>query len=145
MLLWGLDGVDSAPIEITVPVGKGPVPTGVVVHPTRRPIEPVLIEGIPVSAVERSILDGCALLAEELIELAYDRACRRGLTKPERVAEILNNEGHSGVPGRLKLIRILEGRKGDNPSGSPAEALALRLMRRAGDRGTGTSVRRRSA
>lgn len=37
LLFWGMDGISSAPIEITVPFGNLPIPEGVVVHRTRRP------------------------------------------------------------------------------------------------------------
>jgi very-short-patch-repair endonuclease len=132
MVLWGLDGLTTAPIEITVPVGKGPTPQGVTVHRTRRPILPTACDGIPVTTVERTLLDVAAVVTATLVEVAYDSAVRRSLTTPDKVARTLSEEGHWGVPGRAKVIAILDQRRPGRAAGSPPETILLRHLRKAG-------------
>src|SRR5687767_11918113 len=57
ILQWGLDGLASAPIEITMPYGNLAVPDLVVVHRSRRVEKPVYLGGIATSSVERALLE----------------------------------------------------------------------------------------
>jgi predicted transcriptional regulator of viral defense system len=59
MVLWGLDGISSAPVEITMPFGNLGFPEGAIIHRTRRDQEPAEVRGIPVTTVERTLLS-CA-------------------------------------------------------------------------------------
>lgn len=131
-VLWGLDGVTNAPIEITVPMGKGPVPAGVIVHRTRRPIEPTVVRGIPVTSVERTILDLAWDLPPVIIEQAYDSALRRRLTTPLKMADCVSEKGTAGVRGVRKVVVLLDARRPGRPTGSPLESFLLNKMRRAG-------------
>lgn len=49
LLFWGMDGISSAPIEITVPFENLPIPEGVVVHRTRRPVESATVRTVPIT------------------------------------------------------------------------------------------------
>jgi very-short-patch-repair endonuclease len=130
--LWGLQGVPFAPIELTVPVAHLPTPGGVIVHRTRRPFEPMVVDAIPVTPVERSIVDSAAYLSTAAVEQLYDSAIRQKLTTPAKVVECLEVCCRMGIKGRSKVIRVLDGRRSGSPLGSPAETAILRRMRLAG-------------
>jgi very-short-patch-repair endonuclease len=131
-VLWGLDGFDKAPIEITVPMGKGPVPDGTIVHRTRRPFAPAVVDAIPVTSVERTILDNAWSMPSTIVEQQYESALRKRLTTPTRVAECVVEHGGFGVRGVNKILRVLDARRPGRPTGSPAETLLLTRMRQAG-------------
>ncbi|HUP15546.1 MAG TPA: DUF559 domain-containing protein [Acidimicrobiia bacterium] len=132
VVLHRLDGIDSAPIEITVPYGKRPEPQGVIVHRTRRHIDPVVVDAIPVTPPERTTLDIAWLHPSSTVELVYESAVRRGLTTPSLVADLVATQGGWGVRGTRKVLRILDARRPGPPTGSPAETMLLRRMRAAG-------------
>jgi very-short-patch-repair endonuclease len=131
-VLWGLDGFATAPIEITVPMGKGPTPERAIVHRTRRPIEPVYVDAIPVTPVERTILDNAWSMPPSIVEQQYESGLRKRLTTPARLADCVVEQGGFGVRGANKIIRILDARRPGRPTGSPAETFLLTHLRRAG-------------
>lgn len=132
VVLLGLDGIQSAPIEITVPYGKRPEPHGVIVHRTRRPIEPIVVDAIPVTPPERATLDIAWSHPSSIVELVYESALRRGMTTPSLVADLVATQGGWGVRGTGKVLRILDARRPGPPTGSPAETMLLRRMRVGG-------------
>lgn len=132
VVLHGLDGIQRAPIEITVPYGKRPEPRGVIVHRTRRPIEPMIVHAIPVTGPERTTLDIAWSHPSSIVELVYESSIRLGLTTPSLVADLVALQGGWGVRGTGKVLRILDARKTRHPTGSPAETILLRRMRLAG-------------
>ena len=132
VVLLGLDGIKVAPLEITVPYGKRPEPAGVIVHRTRRHIDPMVVEGIPVTPPERTTLDIAWSHPSSIVEIVYESALRKGMTTPSRVADLVALQGGWGVRGSGKVLRILDGRKQGPPTGSPAETMLLRRMRAAG-------------
>ena len=131
-VLWGLDGFEVAPIEVTVPMGKGPTPENTIVHRTRRPIVPVIVDSIPVTTVERTILDNAWSMPAKIIEQQYESSLRKRLTTPAKVADCVVEFGGFGVRGVNKILRILDARRPGRPTGSPAETLLLTHLRRAG-------------
>ena len=130
--LWGLEGIVYPRIEVTVPNGHLPVPEGVLVHRTRRAQEGTVVEGIPVTSVERTILDSAWYLAYPLIEQLYDSAVRQRLTTSVQMADCVGEFGKKGVRGRSKVLRVLDDRRHGGLLGSPAETRILRRMRLAG-------------
>lgn len=98
--LWEMDGIRSAPVEITMPFGNLAVPEGVLVHRSRRPTPFARAHGVPVSGPERTILEGSASLPDIIIGKALDSAIRNDLTSVERVSMVLSAEGGRGVRGR---------------------------------------------
>lgn len=131
-LLFDLDGIDSAPIEVTVPYAQRPEPMGVIVHRTRRPITGRMVDAIPVAPVERVILDIAWSHPSLIVEQVYESAIRRRLTTSAGVAELVAEQGTFGVRGVGKLLRVLDARRVGPATGSPAESLLLRRMRDAG-------------
>jgi hypothetical protein len=131
LLLWGLDGISSAPVEITMPFGSLPSPEGVVVHRTRRARERGVRSGIPVTTVERTLLDCSALLPRILIGKALDSAIRRNLTTVDRVYDLLVAKGGRGVKGTRALRWVVQERIHDTATGSGSEFELLYHMQLA--------------
>ena len=132
VVMLGLDGVREAPLEITVPYGKRPEPSGVIVHRTRRHVDPMIVDGIAVTPPERTTLDIAWSHPSSTVELVYESALRKGMTTPSRVADLVALQGGWGVRGTRKVLRILDSRRPGPPTGSPAETMLLRRMRLAG-------------
>lgn len=130
--LWSMEGIDHAPIEVTVPFGHLPVPEGIIVHRTRRLQEGTVVAGIPVTTPERTILDTARFAPTPVVEQVYDSGIRKRLITMESMAQCLNDFGTRGVRGRTKVLRVLEDRLEGNPLGSPAETAVLRHLRQAG-------------
>lgn len=133
LVLWRLDGISSAPVEITVPFTHGPVPKGTIVHRTRRPVDGTIVRGIPVSSVERTLLDLCSILKPGVVTKAVESAIRMRLTTEDRLWEFLKAVGGRGVKGTKLMRRILSERRSDTATGSGAETEALLLMRKSGE------------
>ena len=129
-VLWGLDGVTGRMLELTVPVSKSPIPDGVIVHRTRRRLPLRLIESIPVTDVERTLLDLAANLPPIVLEKAMMSAFHRRLTSPDMLALRLSQYGGRGIKGTKKLRRAL-GLVDDGITGSPSEVDLMSLMRAA--------------
>ncbi len=109
MLLWGLDGVSSAPVEVTVPHSHGPVPDHVIVHRSRRPIPIIDVDRIPCTTVERTLLDLSASLPPRLLEKATLSALYNKLTNYDRLWDGLARFGGRGVGGTRRFRAILRG------------------------------------
>lgn len=132
LVVWGLDGIGAAPLEITVPVTHRPVPAGVLVHRTRRPVPVAHCGGIDVTTVERTILDVASCLPPVVVEKAFESAVRKGLTTATKVELFVRAQGGKGVRGSTALKEILAERAPGRAAGSPAEVELLRALRRAG-------------
>ncbi|HJR87089.1 MAG TPA: DUF559 domain-containing protein [Acidimicrobiia bacterium] len=130
--LWGLEGIIYPRIEVTVPNGHLPIPDDILVHRTRRLQEGTVVEGIPVTTVERTILDCAWYLALPMVEQLYDSAIRKRLTTSTRIADCVGEFGKKGVRGRSRVLRVLDDRRSGGLLGSPAESRILRKMRLAG-------------
>ncbi len=128
--LWGLDGVNRNVIEVTVPYTEGPVPMGFLVHRTRRVLQGVAIDSIPVTSIERTVLDLSAVLPDSILEKALMSALRENLTTADRIAAVITEQGGRGVRGTKKVRRVLA-RVGDGVPGSPSEVDVRRLIRAA--------------
>jgi hypothetical protein len=132
LVLWGLDGISSAPTEVTAPYTHGPVPDRTIVHRSRRPPESTSINGIPVTTIERTLLDCCSVLLPLAATKAFESAFRRRLTTVDRMYAFLKAEGGRGVKGTKMARRILDNRRDDTTTDSGSETEALYLMRNAG-------------
>jgi hypothetical protein len=135
--LRGYDGAEShSIIELTVPIGHGPVPHGVIVHRTRR-LDPTLtavIGGIPVSSANQTLLEYAWLVKVDLlVERAVENALLRGDTSEASLWRFLATCG-PGVPGVRRLRRVLERRAGGRPARSGFEVIVFDILREAGIR-----------
>lgn len=131
LVLWGLDGIKTAPIELTVKYSALPIPDGVVVHRTRRLQDVAEVDGIPVTSVERTLLDCSALLPRLIVGKALDSAIRRSLTDIDGVYDMLVERGGRGVRGTRTLRWVLRERLHEIATGSGSEFELLYHMQMA--------------
>ncbi|MGH2687029.1 MAG: type IV toxin-antitoxin system AbiEi family antitoxin domain-containing protein, partial [Actinomycetota bacterium] len=128
--LWSLDGVGERLLEISLPTGRRM--SGVSVHRSRRDDDRDIthIDGIRVTAIERTILDLSGVVSPRGTALALDDALRRRLTSPARVAEVLERRGSRGRPGMAALRELLARRgDGDGLVESRLESALLEVLR----------------
>lgn len=131
-VLWGLDGIDSRVVEVTVPYGNRPIPGGVIRHRTRRRIPVATIRGLPVTTVERTLLDVAPQVPQAVLSKGVDSALRLAVTDPLAIARIIHEQGGPGVRGVRRLERVLVDLECTGPTGSPAEVELLDAIRVSG-------------
>lgn len=125
LLIWGLDGLSDAPVEVTVPYSNRPVPAGVIVHRTRRVQDEDEVTGLPVTSVPRTLLDCAGCLPEIIVTKAVDSAVRQGLTSFTELYDFASLRGGRGVRGTKRLRHVASAYESDSVPGSPAESEAL--------------------
>jgi very-short-patch-repair endonuclease len=129
--LWGLLPTRHPPIEVSVPWrGHGRNPLHLHHCPALRPEDRASHEGIPVTAVPRTLLDVASTDVARTLEFALDRADRQDLLDLASIYALLEEvRGHRGR-GRLKRALALY----DNPvfARSGGERRLLRLLQDAG-------------
>lgn len=133
LVFWRLDGITSAPVELNVPFGRRPVPAGAIVHRTRR-VEPAsIIDGIPVTSVEQTLLESAVHVPAVVTEKAFACAWRRNLTTPEKCDLYLEHHGGKGRRGTTQLREVVAIYKdAGRAPGSDGEVAFLRALRAAG-------------
>ncbi|MET0895091.1 MAG: hypothetical protein ABWY80_04500 [Acidimicrobiia bacterium] len=83
------------------------------------------IDGIPVTTVERTIFDLCAVRGPKTIDLAIDNALRRELTTFEQLAATSRRVGRRGLKGTRLMRRLLNER---DPAHALSESEQERLL-----------------
>jgi len=133
LVLWGLDGLRSTPVEITAPHHGNPRPAGTLLHRSRRIELASMIDGIALTSVERTLLEAGTVVSAMVIEKAFSSAWRRNLTSPAKCELYLKQHGGKGRRGttRLREVVALYAGTGRAP-GSDGEVAFLRELRRAG-------------
>jgi very-short-patch-repair endonuclease len=103
--LWNLDGRRRGIPEIAIPRGRTYRRAGVRVHESRdlHLITSTLRSGIPTTPVARTILDLCAVVPVEDIQLAVDSARRQRVTDWAELLDTLARHARPGRPG----VRVL--------------------------------------
>lgn len=119
-VLWGFDAVYGRMIEVTVPFNEDPEPTGVILHRTRRLNPGMILDGLPITPPERTLLDIAPILPERTLEKAARSAIRTGLTTEEKMDLGVGIYGGRGVAGTRKMRTVIRLVSGDN-SGSVTE------------------------
>jgi hypothetical protein len=76
------------------------------------------------------LIDLGAVVDEELLEIAFECAYRRGLTDPQRAWRRLRSCAGRGSRGPAQLRKILDVRGTSQPAGSVLEVKFIRLTRR---------------
>lgn len=131
-VLWGLEGLTTSLVELTVPYECKPIPGGVILHRTRRTMPTTVRRGLAVTSVERTLLDAAAVVPGMVLAKGVDYALRHGMTSPERLWEMAITQGGRGVPNAGLYRTIVADLTETGSTGSPAEKEALQAMRRAG-------------
>jgi very-short-patch-repair endonuclease len=128
-ILWGLDGVDTTRVEVTVPYRRAPRNARVTVHRshTLPAVDRDAIHGIPVTSPARTIVDLSAVLTGEALPSALESALRLRLTTHSFVEWRLRELGGKGRKGARELRRILDERGRD--AGALESRLEVKLAR----------------
>jgi very-short-patch-repair endonuclease len=110
--LWGLAGFHSRFIELTVPRACRRR-YGDVVHRSRQleAGDVAEIDSVPVTTIQRTIIDIAGCVSAELLEESLHDALRRRLTNVARIRKRLDEIGSSGRPGVAQLTKMLDARQ----------------------------------
>lgn len=132
-VLLGLEGVDEAPAELTVPMHRTPSGSNIVIHRTDTLIAADLEErdGFLLTNATRTLIDLGAVVEPEVVEAALEDALRKGLTSLPRLRWRLRTLGRRGRRGAGVLRGILEARGNAAPTESALETKVARLLARA--------------
>lgn len=128
--LHGILDPHAGPIDVTIPLADVRARPGLRVH--RRSIGPderSVVERIPVTTIERTLLDLARTIAPRRLEVAINAADKRDLTDPESLRAALN--GYAGRRGVRTLRRVLD-RRTFTLTDSELEREFLPLARAAG-------------
>lgn len=88
---------------------------------------------MPITTIERSVIDACGLVTYPVLERAVDDAMRHKRLRLPKLVRTFERIPVSGRRKRWPLEKLLEERvPGFNPGGSPAELDVLKILRRAG-------------
>lgn len=134
--LWNLDGMSfGRRPEILVPGIHLPPRSGILVHSTSflHEKDRKRKAGIPVTSVERTLLDLGAVVAQKTVASALDGAVRRGATTLSRLRGCLARYGRRGRRGCGVLRRLLDARDGISVlPHSPLESRFFELLSSSG-------------
>jgi very-short-patch-repair endonuclease len=132
-LLWEIDGISSAPIEMTTTGGQRAGQHGVVIHHVRSLARQDLAvrASIPVTSLARTIVDLASVVEPRALELALESALRRESTNEDRIRRQLERSP-STSKGRGTLRSLLG--LGAAATESALETLVWRALRDEGVR-----------
>jgi hypothetical protein len=133
--LWELPGLSSyARCEITVTHCHLPPRCGIVVHFTNRmlPHHRTMLKGIPVTTIERTLVDLGAVVSRPRVAMAVDDALRRRITTLRKLRRCLAESAGRGRRGAGVIRPILAERYGlDRAPESPLETKLLALLKQS--------------
>ena len=132
-LHW-LDGSNEAVVELTSVQTACPRPRGAVLHRTLRwdPVDRTVKRKVPVTAVNRTLIDYGAVVPPILVERAVEDAFRRGVTSEGALRRRLAQIGGRGCRGSGVLQKVLDLRPEGRPARSGFEVMLLDVIREYG-------------
>jgi hypothetical protein len=132
--LHQLDGYNEGVVEITTTQTACPRPHGVVLHRTLRWDESDLTVRrlVPVTGINRTLIDYGAVAPRILVERAVEDAIRRGLTNEGALRRRLAQIGGPGCRGSGTLRWVLDHRPEGRPARSGFEVMLLDVIREYG-------------
>jgi hypothetical protein len=118
--LWGLKGGRRHIAEITCPRWRRARHDGLVVHEQKAldPADCTIVDGIPVTGPDLTLLGIAATCTPSVLEMALDRAENDGLVTPSSVRSLLRRMARPGRPGIVALRTLLDSRSPED--GIPA-------------------------
>ena len=120
--------------EVTCPRWRRARHDGLLVHETTAlsDRDMTAVDGIPVTTIERTILDLAAVCSSFTVDLAIDSAIRRQLTNVDKLCAMLRRVGKRGRKGTKTLRRLLADRDSQyTPTESEREQMLLPRPARA--------------
>lgn len=113
--LWYLDGFHEPPVELTIPETSWRGLADLRIHRTTQweHRDPVLKRGMPVTGINRTILDCAGVIGYERTERLAESAIRKELTTWTELIETLRTHSRRGRNGCLTLRTLLDHRLGD--------------------------------
>ena len=130
-VLQRMEGLPLGVVELVVPVGHDPRGTGGVVHRSADPVVPVIVDDIPCTPPERTLVDLGAVVTRARLEQALDSALRLRTTTLEAVEAELASVARPGRAGVGPMRRLLDDRLPGTRE-SRLETLFDQLVRAAG-------------
>lgn len=127
-MLFGLDGIDRAPIELSTRGRRGSTSRGLIIHRVRSlPESEITVwDGIRTTTVPRTLVDLAPILDDEPLELAFESGVRRGLCTFDDVEEAIELSP-SNSRARTVLAEVVRAASGETDSA--LEALLWRGFR----------------
>ena len=128
---WWLDGAYEGPLEITVTPPFGPTPRQTIVHRSLRwqPEYHTIRRKVPVTDINRTLIDYAAVVPPILAERALEDAFRRGYTDEGALRRRLAIAGGHGARGAGRLRAVLDARPAGRPARSGFEVMFLDVLR----------------
>lgn len=132
-VLWRLDGIESAPVEITIPHTREARRQEVICHRARSLSDDDVtkLRGIPVTAVARTLVDLGRFCGERAVEKAMESALRRRVASHSALAAYAAGIDPR-VPGVSILRALLQVRQPGRAAGSGSEVDLERALRAVG-------------
>ncbi|HUR48744.1 MAG TPA: hypothetical protein VMY88_04305 [Acidimicrobiales bacterium] len=132
-VLWRLDGLEAAPVEVTIPHTREARRQEVICHRARSlsDADVTALRGIPVTAIPRTLVDLGRYCGERTVEKALESALRRRISSQETLSAYVATTDPR-VPGRSTLQRILQSRQPGRAAGSGSEVDLGRALREVG-------------
>jgi very-short-patch-repair endonuclease len=132
--LWGWNGFESPPIEISTTSRKRPHGLDIVAHRVDRYLleEITSLAGIPVTSARRTLLDLCGKKHPRR-ERALDQALRDEIVSLRQIWRLYEKEWARGRRG-IAILRdlLVERTPGQAPTQSELEDMLARIIREAG-------------
>jgi Transcriptional regulator, AbiEi antitoxin/Protein of unknown function (DUF559) len=122
--LYGVERTAPRPITLTAPHGSHARIAGAIVHQIDdlAPGHVTLRNGLPVSRVERAVVEVAATIGERRLGAVVDDVIWGRRASLSRVSMCLRQVARPGKPGIAKLARVLDARSdGPVPAGSDLE------------------------
>lgn len=133
--LWGLDGFRPGIVEVTTPLWRRRRRPGVRVHESTDLTASDRTErlAIPVTSIERTLIDLGAVVSGHKVEQALDDALRRGITTVDAVRGRFVQVARRGRRGVGVLRPLLYARLATSgPRPGEFERMTMRLLEKAG-------------
>ncbi|MEM7140133.1 MAG: DUF559 domain-containing protein [Actinomycetota bacterium] len=130
MRLWDLRPWETA-VEVSVRGFAAPTVDGAIVHRSYdlEPVDVECIHGLPVTSVERTLVDAGSYLGDGAVERAVDSAIGTGRTTVARLRAMRERVGRHGRAGVTAIDRALgDAAPGIDSAESPMEIALLRLI-----------------
>lgn len=133
--LWETGGGDRRIVELMCPRWRRARHPGLIVHETKclDPRDVTVVDGIPVTSVERTILDLGAVRSAATVERAMETALRKELTTLGSLRATVHRLGRQGRNGAGVLRALLDARDPDRRlTESEMEMLMVQVLRANG-------------